>query len=160
MKSMRRFAITSALVAALAGGCTSTHWIRRPATAAELETWMPRQRDRVTLLHAGSEGETAPLVEVSKLRGYEVKNRGRGALEGLGLGILAGALAGFAVGASFGSDGPCTNDDGGCVMFSASDKGFALGLIGALVGSAVGPLIGFAAGHTNRYVFSDAAARP
>ncbi len=71
-----------------------------------------------------------------------------------------GGLVGFAIGSAFGSDGPCTNDDGGCVMFSASDRGFIVGAIGAWVGSMAGSLIGFGVGHTNRTVFSDAAGRP
>ncbi|HEY7371645.1 MAG TPA: hypothetical protein VIF57_05650 [Polyangia bacterium] len=177
---MNRFATTMALASCLAGACTTTRQVRRPASGAELESLMPSQRGRVTLLGEPSAADPAPsfhqvpalverplppagavpLIDVSKLRGYDVKNRGRGALEGLGLGIVLGALVGAAVGSAAGSDAPCDGRDGCYDGFSASDKALAVGLIGALAGSIIGPLVGFAAGHTNRYVFTDGTAGP
>jgi hypothetical protein len=180
-ETMKRLATTMALASCLAGACTTTHQMRRPASGAELESMMPSQRGRVTLLGEPSAAApapsfqqtvpavverplppagAAPLIDVSKLRGYDVKNRGRGALEGLGLGIVFGALVGAAIGSAAGSDAPCNGRDGCYDGFSASDKALAVGLIGALAGSVIGPLVGFATGHTNRYVFTDDAVGP
>jgi hypothetical protein len=176
---MKKLAVTTALAVFLTSACTTTRQVRRPANLADFEARMPRQRDRVTLLSARppeatsalpplpvagdvapAAGAGVPLVDISNLRGYEVKNRAFGSLEGLGIGILVGGLVGFAIGSAFGSDGPCTNDDGGCVMFSAADKGFVFGALGAWLGSMAGSLIGFGVGHTNRTIFSDTAGSP
>jgi hypothetical protein len=176
---MNRLAITTVLVASMTGACTSTHWIPRPPRASRPDLWMPKQSDRVTPLDERPAQATSPLPaapmpasdarppeaglslsSVPNARGYELKNRGRGAAEGLGLGILTGGLLGYAVGVSSGGDEPCSGDGGGCIMFSASFKGVVIGGIGALVGATVGTLIGFAVGHTDRYLFSDSPVAP
>jgi hypothetical protein len=177
---MKRRASALSLAATLFVGCTVTHHARRPQTLEQLDPIVWKKRSYVTLLYERPDGakspvppslpapaespreggEGAPRLEVSNLRGYEVMHRGRGALEGLGIGILVGALSGYAVGASQGSDGPCTNDDGGCVMFSGADKGLFFGALFAVAGMALGPLIGMLVGHTDRTVFSSGGGEP
>jgi hypothetical protein len=177
---MKRRASGLALAATLLAGCTITHHVQRPQTVEQLDPIVWKKRDAITLLYerpAGATsavppalpaaadrvrggGDEAPLLEVSNLRGYDVKRRWPGALEGLGLGILGGALAGAAIGSSIGSDPPCNGMDGCVDGFSGSDWALAFGLVGAFAGSVVGPLIGLLVGHTDRYVFSDGSAPP
>jgi len=177
---MRRTSRAGALVATLmaVAGCTVTRPIPRPRTAEQFQalvgegtsiTLLPTQpgavRSRVSLSLAAeavpaAPGPRGPSIDPSNLRGYETKRRAAGALEGLGFGILGGFLAGALVGAASGDDGPCHNDDGGCVMFSSGDKALGLGLIGAIPGALIGALIGVCMGQTDRYLFTDEPARP
>lgn len=178
--SMRRFISTVAVGAWLFAGCATTRTIRRPETIEQLESMVWKKRAHITLLLAAPEGATlrvpepltafagppddgdagVPLVDLANLRGYEVKRRGLGALEGLGLGTVIGFVAGAMIGLSLGSDRSCQNVDEGCVQFTSSDKGLFFGLMGAVAGHAIGPLIGAAVGHTDRYIFSNESARP
>ena len=165
-------------------GCTTTRTIRRPETAEEFQALVWKKRDHITLLHASPQGATSPvpealalvppaplapesdasvaLVDVSNLRGYEVKRRGLGALEGLGLGTLFGFMGGALIGLAMGSDRPCEPNDThfGCIRFDASEKALLIGGAGAIGGHALGPLIGAAVGHTDRYIFSSEAGLP
>jgi hypothetical protein len=175
---MRRIISMFAVGACVAAGCTTTYTIRRPETPDQLESMVWKKREHITLLSGVPEGARlavpeslpvlrgapdpdagVPLVELSNLRGYEVKRRGLGALEGLGIGTVLGFAAGAMVGLAAGGTGECHNDDGGCVSFTASDMALFFGLLGAVAGHAVGPLIGAAVGHTDRYVFSNEADR-
>jgi hypothetical protein len=177
--SMRPFISILAVAACLFPACTTTHTIRRPATAEELQSLVWKKRDHITLLKGDPEGSTSPvprslapaapppegdadvpMVDLSNLRGYEVKRRGVGALEGLGLGTALGFLAGAVVGSAMGTDRSCQNVDEGCVELSSSNMALIIGLLGAVVGHATGPLIGAAVGHTDRYIFSNESARP
>ena len=177
---MKRRASALALAATLFGGCTITHQVRRPRTIEQLAPLVSRNHAAITLLHERPEGarsavppalsapaespadggEVAPPLDLSNLRGYEVKRRWPGALEGLGLGILAGALVGAAIGGSIGSDPPCNGMDGCVEGFSGSDWAVAFGVVGALAGSVIGSLTGLLAGHTDRYVFSNDGTQP
>ena len=177
--SMTRFISTLAVGACLFAGCTTTRTIRRPATAEELQSLVWKKRDHITLLNGDPGGSTSPvppslapaapppegdadvpMVDPSNLRGYEVKRRGVGALEGLALGTALGFLAGAVVGSAMGTDRSCQNVDEGCVELSSSNMALIVGLLGAVVGHAIGPLIGAAVGHTDRYIFSNESARP
>ena len=164
---MRSLGSLLALTAALLGGCTTTHQRTRPATIEALQVQLGEDatsrdtrrtdRDAVRLLYQSdvpppaAAGEVAPLVDPSSLRGYEVKRRLPGALEGLYLGLLTGAVAGAVIGYSKGDDPAC--GDACFLHFSAGDKAFVGGLLlgigGGLLGAATGGLIG----HTDRYVF-------
>jgi hypothetical protein len=177
---MKRRASALALAATLLGGCTITRHVQRPQTLEELNPIVWKKPGAITLLYnrpagatsavppalpatadaARAGGEEVPLLEVSNLRGYEVKRRGRGALEGFGLGFLVGALAGAAIGSAMGSDEACNGRDGCNLSFTASDKALAIGFVGAVAGAIVGPLIGLLRGHTDRYVFSDGDGEP
>ena len=177
---MRRFISILAVGACVFAGCTTTRTIRRPETADQLEAMVWKKRDHITLLYGVPEGATsavprslavlrgAPdadsgvrLVELSNVRGYEVKRRGLGALEGLGIGTILGFVGGALIGLAMGSDPSCNNSDHhGCIDFTSSDKALFIGLAGAVAGHAIGPLIGAAVGHTDRYVFSNEAERP
>jgi hypothetical protein len=167
--------------ACLVAGCTTTRTIRRPETVEELQSLVWKKREHITLLYGDPEGAAssvpaslalapqpaegdagAPPVDLSNLRGYEVKRRGMGALEGLGLGTLFGFIGGAVIGLAMGSDGPCEPNDThfGCVRFGAGEKALLIGGMGAIGGHALGPLIGAGVGHTDRYVFSNDRERP
>ena len=177
--SMRPFISILAVGACLFAACTTTRTVRRPETAAELESMVWKKRTHITLLYGVPEGATSavpeslatlrgapdadagvPLVDLSNLRGYEVKRRGVGALEGLGLGTLIGFVGGALIGLAMGSDPPCVNVDYPCIGFTASDKALFIGGMGAIGGHAIGPLIGAVVGHTDRYVFANEPERP
>ena len=99
-------------------------------------------RDPVTLLHqpgggqpsitlvppaatgARSEDGDLSLVDLSELRGIEVKRRARGAFDGLVWGFLAGAAAGAIAGARQGDDPP-----GQLIRFTAGQKAVGGGLL-------------------------------
>jgi hypothetical protein len=179
--SMRRFISTLAVGACLFAACTTTRTVRRPETIAELESMVWKRRTHISLLLAAPEGATlsvpepltafagppdygdagVPLVDLPNLRGYEVKRRGLGALEGLGIGTVIGFVAGALIGLATGDDSPCQNGDHDpCIRFTSSDMALFIGGIGAVAGHALGPLIGAAVGHTDRYIFSNESARP
>ncbi len=177
---MKRRASTLALAACLLAGCTVTHQIQRPQTLEQFAPTVSRNRAAITLLHERPAGATsavppallapadgprdggdgAPPLDLSNLRGYEVKRRGLGALEGLGLGILVGALAGAMIGLAAGDDAVCNGTDNCPDGLPATTKAIGLGLFGALGGLLVGPPIGLLVGHTDRYVFSNDGAQP
>jgi hypothetical protein len=87
-------------------------------------------------------GSTAPASEVS---------HGRGALEGAGIGVLGGALAGAVVGYAAGDDPECSNDAFLCLQFKAEDKALFGGLYVGAIGLAAGALIGGVIGSRDVY---------
>ena len=169
-----------AIAASALGGCTTTHHIRRPDTVEQIEPLHTNARYRMTLLLErppgakstvpppvapdpnATNGEAAPLVDLSNLRGYTIKRRGQGALEGLGLGILVGLVAGAAAGFAAGDDPQCPmSAENGCFLrFSREDKTIGFGVAGALLGGLLGTLIGTAIGQTDEYIFRDPHAQP
>jgi hypothetical protein len=175
---MRPFIPILAVGACLFSACTTTRTIRRPETLEELESMVWKKRAHITLLQRVPEGATmpvpeplaalvvpadddgaVPLVDLSNLRGYEVKRRGVGALEGLGIGTLIGFLGGALIGLAQGDSPPCVNVDYPCFGFTAWDKAIFFGGMGGIGGHALGPIIGALIGHTDRYVFSDEPER-
>ena len=174
--SMGRPGILFALAVALLGGCSTTYRQARPATVEQLRTLIdedaaPREarrtaRDQVTLLHqpgreppsipvvppaptgARSEDGDLSLVDLSELRGIEVKRRVRGAFDGLVWGFLAGAVAGSIAGATQGDDPP-----GQLIRFTGPEKAVGGGLLLGGAGAVVGAVVGALVGHTDRYLF-------
>jgi len=113
-------------------------------------------------------GPAGPLaLDLADVRGYEVRRRGRGAVEGAIAGALVGAGLGMGIGFSRGDDptppppAPCQSDAPfGCGFVAAPDSGMSAwqkGTIGAvtggLVGMATGAIFGAVLGHRDRFVF-------
>ncbi|MFL5303944.1 MAG: hypothetical protein ACJ8F1_01975 [Polyangia bacterium] len=169
---MPRLGILLALGAALLGGCSTTYQQARPATVEQLRTLIdedsaPREarrtaRDHVTLLEqpggeqpsitvvppAASEAGDLSRVDLSRLRGIEVKRRARGAFDGLVWGFVTGAVAGAITGAAQGDDPP-----GQFIRFTAAEKTVGGGLLFGAAGALVGAVVGAVIGHTDRYLF-------
>lgn len=82
-------------------------------------------------------------------------DRARGALEGAGLGVLAGVTGGAVFGYLAGDDPPCTDSQWFCIRFSAEDKALFMGAFGAGVGAASGLVIGALTGSTSEYAYED-----
>jgi hypothetical protein len=175
---MRRLATTLALATALAGGCTTTRYVQRPRAVEEIQPLYTKARFHMTLVHERPVGATSPvpvslllardpiaieqsvsLVDLANLHGYKIKRRGLGALEGLGMGILIGAVGGALLGAAMGDDSPCAVDSP-CIRFTSSDLAPVFGVAGAISGSVVGALTGALVGHTDEYVFGMPPAAP
>jgi hypothetical protein len=173
---MPRIGTVIALGLALLGGCSTTYQQARPVTVEQLRTLIERDavplesrrtdREPVTLLHqsggeqpsitvvppaatgARSEDGDLSLVDLSELRGIEVKRRARGAFDGLVWGFLAGAAAGAIAGAIQGDDPPEQ-----FIRFTAPQKAVAGGLLLGGAGGLVGALVGALIGHSDRYLF-------
>ena len=180
-RPMQRLMAALAIAASALGGCTTTHQVRRPDTVKQIEPLHMNARYPMTLLHERPPGATstvpsslvldpnatanhdaAPLVDLSNLRGYTIKRRGQGALEGLGLGMLVGVVTGAATGIAAGDDPMCPMySESNCILrFSAADKAVGFGIAGALIGGLLGTLIGTAIGHTDEYIFRNPHAQP
>jgi len=119
-----------------------------------LATQFQARSDSATWVNAVSgRPQTVATAEIKTIR---FKKSGRGALQGLGIGLLAGAAAGAIIGLASGDDPPCETDPndafgfgrGICEAFrlSAAEKAaagaVALGIAGMLVGTPTGALIG------------------
>jgi hypothetical protein len=104
-----------------------------------------------TVLHT-EDGVDMALADASKVT--EIR-RGRGALEGLGIGVLLGGAAGAAIGYADGDD-ECT----GLCLFktSAAEKAVVAGVFVGTIGGLIGLLVGVARG--SRDVYDLEAARP
>jgi hypothetical protein len=162
------------LLATLApAACTTTYRLSQPAKSNEV-TRIVRWESAggVTLLYGSVAGRPRfepaliPAASMPDARadgpallappdvvGYQVKQRGRGAAEGLGIGLLAGAVAGAMVGASLGDDPTCKGDHCGGVAFSAGTTAAFGAAVGGYGGALLGTLIGALIGHTDRIVF-------
>ena len=95
--------------------------------------------------------ERPNYVSLDKVRSLEVTSYGRGALEGLGLGILTGAAFGALAGYAGGDDPPCMEFF--CLRATAGQKAFLGGVVGGLSGGFFGLLIGSIVGHRDYFVF-------
>jgi hypothetical protein len=169
------FAVALALGATLTVGCTRTYTVRRPASVGELQSSMMGHGGGVVtpLLQETAPSEhppaapgplvpwgtsltpvgQVPLVQLSAIRGYEVKRRFAGGVEGLLLGAGVGVLTGAAIGSALGSDRACMGD--GCIGFelSATDKAAIGAVFAGITGAVFGAFIGAYRGHTDRYLF-------
>ncbi|HEX2658108.1 MAG TPA: hypothetical protein VHU40_07555 [Polyangia bacterium] len=141
------------VIAALAtASCTTTYHVARPAN----------ERQRADLLTRAAAGEELPAVPAGAPtaptdadRGFEIKRHGRGALEGLGIGVLVSAALGGLGGLMLGDDGPCQSSPESCsgIRFSANEKAAAGALVFSLPGALIGTIIGAVVGHKDRYLF-------
>jgi hypothetical protein len=78
------------------------------------------------------------------LKSVSVRRHGRGALEGLGIGFLTGALVGIPIGAAVSDSLSVENcHNGSCRLFGA----IVFGAVGAAAGSLIGLFIGAGVGH-------------
>jgi hypothetical protein len=167
-----------ALAGTLLAACTTIHRVPRPTTVEELQAMTERDLAAgtfatrrglatVSVLFQPTDGSSG-LVPVARdralammdsgggaydsslLRGYEVKRTGTGALEGLAIGVVTGALAGGAIGAGLGDWSDCRGEcdfipGETAMLWSALILGAATGVVGALIGAGVR--------HTDRYLF-------
>jgi hypothetical protein len=173
---MLRRGLVLASMFLLASACTRTYNVHRPATVAQLQHWMMGHDSGVVtpLLQAlpaapppaspppaarvpwGTEltpGGQIPLVDLSAIRGYEVKRRFMGGVQGLLWGAGIGAFTGAALAASQVEDSSCMGQDHCVDLFSGSDIIAFGAILAGLTGGAVGALIGAYRGHTDRYLF-------
>jgi hypothetical protein len=81
-------------------------------------------------------------VATSEIGTVVIKKRGRGALEGLGIGILAGAVTGALIGFASGDDDPQTVFLPLTAEEKALEGGIVLGGAGGLLGLPIGAAVG------------------
>ena len=81
-------------------------------------------------------------------------SRGRGALEGAGFGLLAGALAGSLIGVASGNDPPCGAQQFYCVRFNSGEKALGGAIVLGLAGAALGAITGALVGHQGEVKFT------
>jgi hypothetical protein len=175
VKTMRRWGCLIAFGMFVSGGCTRTYHHRRPATIPALQATMmkhqngivtpllqarvtqpPSSQPTVDLVPWGTSltpAGTVPLVPLSAVRGYEVKRRFVGGVEGLLIGGGVGAFAGGFLGSLAGGGSSCENQDHCVDLFSSSDIIVFGAVMGGLTSAAVGAVIGALRGHTDRYLF-------
>jgi len=115
-----------------------------------LATQLQARSDSATWVNAVSgRPQTVATAEIRQIR---FKKSGRGALQGLGIGLLTGATLGGIIGFASGGDPPCKPAPNNVLDFceafrlSAVEKAAVgaiyLGIAGALVGSPTGALMG------------------
>jgi hypothetical protein len=92
-------------------------------------------------------------LKVRDIKAIEVRDRGRGAREGLLIGLLAGTAGGALVGYASGDDTPCGGDYSCIIGFTARQKAVIGGVLGAVTGTLIGLSVGAALGHVDRYEF-------
>jgi len=90
---------------------------------------------------------------LEEVRAIEVRRPGRGAIEGLGLGLLSGAAIGAISGYIEGGDPPSGCMVFVCVPLTAGEKAVVAGTVLGLSGALTGLLIGAIIGHRDRYEF-------
>lgn len=89
-------------------------------------------------------------VPTSDIDRVTFRDHGKGGLEGLGLGLLAGAALGVFLGVAQ-ADEQCVSP---CATVTSEGKAFVGGVIGAGVGAVLGGALGYVAGHREAYTFS------
>jgi len=88
-------------------------------------------------------------ITTSEIREIHFKRSGKGALEGLGIGLLFGATTGVVGGFLSGDDDP------GWFAMTAEEKATGLGIIGGIGGGILGLPIGAATGSREIFVFPE-----
>jgi hypothetical protein len=151
----------------LAAGCANTIAVRRPLrpeVVAEINDVLGDNRATVVLaspepsqealVTLGSQttvlnGAQRKEVPTAAIRTIHVTRPGRGALEGLGFGVLGGVLGGAVIGAAFATNLSC-NDNPSC-LYPLIGAG-----AGAVLGSMVGAFVGASIGHRTTIDFDPA----
>jgi hypothetical protein len=173
---MTRSWIVAAAVACLAGGCSTTRHVNRPPSAEGFAIAAQAQpsvlilyepppgapesgsivaADLKAVVPAGLvvDGPRQPvLLKLSDVKGYQVQQHGLGALEGTGIGLVAGATFFGLSGYLAGDDPPCTT----CfldIRETAKEKAVVGAVLGGLAGSLLGAIMGGIVGHGDRYLF-------
>lgn len=91
-----------------------------------------------------------PVIDSADMRSYTTVSHGRGALEGLAIGGLGGAVLGAGLGFAAGDD-HCTSNSFCILQFSAEDKAVLAGIVWGSIGLGLGALIGVAIGSRDVY---------
>jgi hypothetical protein len=96
-------------------------------------------------IHDDRAGGAAAAIDPTQIRSYTTVSRGRGVLQGLGVGLVAGATTGVVVGFVNGDD-PCVKSHSCFLGFTAEAKavigGIALGAVGLVAGGLFGLIAG------------------
>jgi hypothetical protein len=101
------------------------------------------------------DAEPGAIVESANMRSYTTVSHGRGAVEGLALGVLGGVAIGAGIGFASGDD-TCPESSFCILRFSAGDKA-VLGAIGfGSIGLGLGTLIGAVIGSRDVYELDSA----
>lgn len=90
-------------------------------------------------------------IATSQIKSTVLKKSGRGALEGLGLGILSGAITGALIGFVSGDDDPQTV----FLPYTAEEKAVGYGVVLGAAGGLLGLPIGAAVGSKDKFLFED-----
>jgi hypothetical protein len=96
------------------------------------------------------------LVPLGDVVGYDVTNHLDGAVQGAGWGLLGGIGVGALAGFIAGDDPPCDPNTVtfGCALhYSAGDKALIGGFVGAVIGTLAGSVVGAIVGYKRHYVF-------
>lgn len=155
---MRGFIVASACLAACThrGSITNTDSLDGSTVLVEMSNGA-EVKATVEILPAGARLHTEDGVDMNLTDASKVTEirRGRGALEGFGIGFLIAGLGGAALGYADG-DNTCT---GFCVFNpTAEEKALIAGVFLGSLGGGVGLLVGLARG--SRYVYNLEALRP
>jgi hypothetical protein len=95
----------------------------------------------------------AQSISTSEIREISIKNSGRGAWEGFGLGLLAGAATGAVIGFASGDD-PGANGHGFETLFAhtAGEKALVYDVVTGGGGGLLGVVIGSSTGSKDKFV--------
>jgi hypothetical protein len=94
-----------------------------------------------------SESETKS-IRYSEIKSITFRKHGKGALEGLGMGLLLGGLFGAVIGYASGDD-----QDGEILSFTAKEKAILTAICCGGIGGVGGLFVGSLEGSTEKYVF-------
>lgn len=90
-------------------------------------------------------------IATSEVGKVVIKKRGRGALEGLGIGILTGAVTGAVIGFASGDDDPKTV----FLPLTAEEKALGGGIVLGAAGGLLGLPIGAAVGSKDKFILHE-----
>ena len=98
----------------------------------------------------------AQSISTSQIQEISIKKSGRGAWEGFGLGLLAGAVSGVVIGFVSGDD-PGANEPGLQNLFAntAGEKALGYGVVFGGLGGLVGLPVGAATGSKDKFVLQE-----
>jgi hypothetical protein len=166
-------------IAMLAWSCTTTRVLDRLPMERQLALANEEVRGRVADVQVAGETrratgvmlgaeETAWIdaasqetrrVPTAALQSVSYRSRATGALEGLGIGLVVGALTGAVIGLASGDD-QCNPNQWCLLRFSAVQKevgaGIALGALGMISGVIIGAIVG----HRDKIIFGQPPITP